>query len=208
MPKIEYPSREEAEALVEWALQRNPGPWGEHVRTAARAASTIAKACGMDEDHCYTLALLHDIGRYEGRTDLRHTIAGYDLLMERGWQKAAAVCLSHSFPVKRMDLYFGKADLPPGEMARMDLILEGIPYDDEIRLIQLCDCLSLNDRVTVMEKRMIDVALRYEVGPSSPIKWQAFLNLKTYFDDKCSLNIYRLFEKEISAELFGADLKD
>jgi len=39
-----FPSRETAEALLEEALPHNPGPWGDHSRTAAHCAECIAKA--------------------------------------------------------------------------------------------------------------------------------------------------------------------
>ena len=43
-----YPTREEAERLVREAEQCNPGPWGDHCRTAASCAQKIAEAAGMD----------------------------------------------------------------------------------------------------------------------------------------------------------------
>ena len=41
-----FPTREEAKALLAEALPHNPGPWGNHSRTAAHCAECIAKASG------------------------------------------------------------------------------------------------------------------------------------------------------------------
>lgn len=40
------PSREKAEQLLQEGLQKNPGPWGDHSKTAAHCAEKIAAACG------------------------------------------------------------------------------------------------------------------------------------------------------------------
>ena len=45
-----YPGRVQAELLLAEAEQRNPGPWGDHSRTAAHCASKIASYAGMDPE--------------------------------------------------------------------------------------------------------------------------------------------------------------
>ena len=63
------PSREKAEQLLQEGLQKNPGPWGDHSKTAAHCAEKIAAACGdLDPEKAYVLGLLHDIGRTFGMT--------------------------------------------------------------------------------------------------------------------------------------------
>lgn len=199
----DVPTVKEAEALLAWAGEQNPGLWVSHVKTAARAAGTIAKHCGMDENRCYALGLMHDVGRYEGKSALRHAIAGYDLMMSKGWGKAAAVCLTHSFPLPNINVYIGKNDCSKADSQRIIRLLGEIEYDEEIRLIQLCDAISLPHQVTVMEKRLIEVALRHSVEPAIVQKWQRFLELKDLFDKKCGQNIYSFFQAEISADLFS-----
>lgn len=196
------PTKEEADKLLQWAGERNPGPWVNHSKTAANAASLIGKSAGMDETRCYVLGLLHDIGRYEGKTHLRHTIAGYELLMDKGWQKPAEICLSHSFPIKGLDYFIGTIDCPEGMRQNLQLLLEDIPYDDEIRLIQLCDALCMPERVTLMEQRLVDVAIRHGATPYLSQKWRVYLDIKKYFDQKCGFNIYLLFLKDIQESIF------
>ena len=105
---ISCPSRKTAEELLLWAEPKNPGPWVAHSRTVARAAEVIARACGLDADIAYALGLLHDIGRYEGARDLHHIMAGYALLMEKGYSAAARICLTHSFPCQDFHEYSGQ----------------------------------------------------------------------------------------------------
>ena len=54
-----YPTAEEAEALLKEAESCNPGPWGNHSRTAAHCAKKIAEASGLDPEKAYVLGLLH-----------------------------------------------------------------------------------------------------------------------------------------------------
>lgn len=190
-----------AEELLRWAEQLNPGPWTAHSRAAARAARTIAAACGMDADRCYALGLLHDIGRYEGVRALHHVLAGHDLMMQKGYGKAALVCLTHSFPLKDLDYYLGANDCTEEETQRIIQLLSAAPYDDEIRLIQLCDGLSLPEGVTVMEQRLVEVAMRYGTAEGLSEKWRTFLSLKQAFERRLGHSIYALFAEEISARL-------
>ena len=72
--------RKNAIDLLEWGVSLNPGPWREHSLGVARAAEYIARECGdMDAEKAYIMGLLHDIGRYEGVTSMRHIIAGYEI---------------------------------------------------------------------------------------------------------------------------------
>lgn len=199
----QVPDRQTAQQLLSWAETQNPGAWVAHSKTVARAAETIASACSMSVDRCYALGLLHDIGRYEGKTHLRHVYSGYELMMDKGFDKAAEVCLSHSFPIKGMAYFNGTIDCPEGVVRQIELLIEDMVYDDEIRLIQLCDALCLPGRVTVMEQRLVDVALRLGMQPGLGQKWQAFLDIKQYFDKKCKTNIYNLFLEEIKQSIFG-----
>lgn len=197
-----YPDKTTAEQTLRWALDKNPGRWGNHCKTVARAARTIAKAAGMNADKLEVLGLLHDIGRYVGFVDFRHIAAGYDLMMEKGWTDAALACLTHSFPYQHIEAYNGKIDVGQDEYERFSELLKKVKYNDELRLIQLCDALCLPDRVTVVEVRLMEVALRYGVSDTSVPKWRAFLDIKKDFDRKCGQNLYQLFRDEISDSLF------
>ncbi len=89
------------------------------------------------------------------------------------------------------------------EYDRYAALLQQVEYDDELRLIQLCDAICLPDRVTLMEVRLMEVALRHGTTATSVPKWQAFLDIKKDFDRKCGQNLYRLFGDEIVKGLFS-----
>ena len=83
-----------AEASLVWAGQQNPGKWVEHSRFVALVCKNIAAQCDdMSAERAYCFGLLHDIGRYAGISSERHLIDGYRFCMERGWEKAAQICI-------------------------------------------------------------------------------------------------------------------
>ena len=97
------PDRERANKELKWAADLNPGPWKEHSLYVAAACESIASRCShMDRDRAYVLGLLHDTGRYAGRTSERHLLDGYRRCMEHGWEEAARICMSHAFMIQDM----------------------------------------------------------------------------------------------------------
>lgn len=184
-----------AEEILLDAVQRNPGPWEGHSRSAANNARRIAEhAADMDPDKAYVMGLLHDIGRREGFTGIRHIFDGYRFLMNMGENDIARICLSHSFPLKDADTFIGKYDCTVEELAFLRDFLKNTVYDDYDVLIQLCDAISLPNGACIMEKRLMDVALRHGIPPFARDKWKAFLDTKKYFDEKCGVNIYTLID--------------
>lgn len=185
-----YPGRKEAERLVREAEGCNPGPWGDHSRTAARCAEKIAAAAGMDPERAYVLGLLHDIGRKFGIKHLGHVYDGYQHMMELGYPDAARICLTHSFSVPALDVYIGRRDISPEQQAELEELLGAISYDEYDRLIQLCDCLAGAQGVMDMEARMADVKRRYGTYPQE--KWDANMALKRRFEEITGKNIYEV----------------
>jgi putative nucleotidyltransferase with HDIG domain len=199
MNELMVPALQEAEDVLLWAHEQNPGHWVDHSRTVARAAQTIALQCGMDGDTAYILGLLHDIGRYEGATGLRHVYAGYNLMNERGYSHNARICLTHSFPDKDIKSFYGNNDCTKDETKEIKLQLKRCEYDDYDRLIQLCDTISFPQGIGVMEIRFVNAARRYNILNKRILKkWNAFYKIKTCFDDICGMNIYHLFYEEIA----------
>jgi HD superfamily phosphodiesterase len=75
---LKIPSVEEAERLLAEAAASNPGPWVMHSRYVARAGQAIAaRHPSLDGDAAYVLGCMHDIGRREGVTGVRHILDGY-----------------------------------------------------------------------------------------------------------------------------------
>ena len=183
----------EAELELKRGAQLNPGPWEQHSMSVGTNARLIAqKVPGMDCDKAYVCGLLHDIGRRAGVKGIMHTFDGYDYLMSANQPELAAICLTHSFPCKNVHTYFGKYDCSPEQLAFLADFLEKKEFDDYDMLIQLCDAISLPNGACIMEKRLVDVALRYGTPEFTIEKWKAFMHTKKHFDALCGCNIYTL----------------
>ena len=190
---MSLPTLIEAEKLLIEAEQLNPGAWIGHSKTAAFCAKMIAKKCdNLNADTAYIFGLLHDIGRREGVTDMRHIIDGYRFMTSLGYYDCARICLTHSFPYKDIRSYNGQNDCTAEETEFIKNFLGDTKYDDYDRLIQLCDALALPDGATYIEKRLVDVVMRRGFNDLTIPKWEAFLDLKNYFDKQTGTNIYKL----------------
>ena len=203
---MKLPSLEQAEHLLLEAERRNPGRWVAHSRNVALAARCIAENYpGLDPESAYVMSLLHDLGRQEGVTGMRHTLDGYSFLQEGGFDDAAQVCLTHSFPVRDHKAIFGHWDVTEEELAFVDNYLSSLTYTDYDRLLQLCDCLALPSGLCLLEKRMIDVALRHGVNEYTVPKWQAYLDIQKTFETALGCSIYKLLPGVVETT-FGLEL--
>lgn len=197
-------SRSEARKMLEWAHAQNPGPWREHALHAARAAEAIAQRAGLDPDRAYVSGLLHDIGRFEGVRAMHHIVAGYKLLTERGEPELARICMTHSFPGGNPYSYLGAWDVSEEEKAFIIDYITGCEFDDYDRLIQLCDALALSGGICLIEKRLVNVAIRHGVNEHVSAKWRATLELQRYFENRMGCGLYSLFD-DVAANTFGRD---
>lgn len=197
MPTSGYPSRAEADRLLAWASEQNPGQWADHSHVVARAVETIASQCGMDGEKAFVLGLLHDIGRFEGVRHLHHLVAGYHLLHLEGYDIAARICLTHSFPYQDFGAYSGKFDCTKSEIAFVKSELATIQYDDYDRLIQLGDALGSAHGIVLIDIRVLDVIRRHGFTDLTLKKLDATFAVKAHFDRLCQMNVYDLFREEI-----------
>ena len=189
-------SKKEADRELLIGGQLNPGPWINHSMSVGLNAKLIAeKAQGLDGDKAYVMGLLHDIGRRAGVKSIMHTIDGYDYMMSLNQKEIARICLTHSFPIKDVNTFFGKHDCSEKQKNFLSCTIKNTVYDDYDRLIQLCDAISLPEGACIMEKRLIDVALRHGLPDFTVAKWKSYLELKKYFDKLCECNIYSLLPK-------------
>jgi hypothetical protein len=190
---MHLPSRAAAEAYLRDAGRRNPGPWVEHSRYVARAASLIARHMpALDAEAAYILGLLHDIGRREGVTMMRHIVDGYRFMVGEGFPDAARICLTHSFPVRTMETTPGAWDCSAEEYAFVAEQIAGIVFDTYDRLLQLCDSLALPNGFCLLEKRFVDVTMRYGFSDVTVERWRATLALKRDFEAAVGVSIYAL----------------
>lgn len=191
-----------AESILAWAGRQNPGNWTKHSRFVALACRNIAAQCeGMDADLAYCFGLLHDIGRYAGVSSERHLIDGYRFCMERGWEKAAQICISHAFMIQDIHTSIGTFDVAEEDFCFMEKFVQSAVYDDYDRLVQLCDALALPTGFCILEKRFVDVTIRYGVHPHTVDRWKKVLEIKAGFEKKIDCSIYDLLPGAVENSL-------
>jgi len=189
------PTREEAEILLKEAEGCNPGPWGNHSRTAAHCAEKIAIACGdMEPEKAYICGLLHDIGRKFGKRHMGHVSDGYSYMLSLGYDEVAQICLTHSFNNQSTADYIGNFDTTEEELKMIEGALQEVVMNDYDYLIQLCDSLAGAEGVLDIEERMNNVKCRYGFYPQE--KWDKNMALKNKFEDRMGQDIYTVVEKE------------
>jgi len=185
--------------MMESSGKMNPGPWIEHSKVAAGIAKAIAERCPeMDADAAYVLGLLHDIGRREGYSHIRHVLDGYNYLMKEGYPDAAEICLTHSFPTQDIAEYVGDIDCSQDDFEFIDNFLKSKSYTDYDKLIQLCDALSYAQGAVLMEKRLVNVVMRYGLCEKIINKWKMYFDLKQYFDILSNCNVYTLLDNIVN----------
>lgn len=186
-------NRQVAEAALKEASTSNPGAWVEHSVYVAKACENIAKHCEqLSADNAYILGLLHDIGRYAGVSSEKHLIDGYRYCMDRGWEKAAQICISHAFMIQDINTSIGKFDVTNDDYLVIKEFVENAVYDDYDRLVQLCDSLALPTGFCLLEKRFVDVTIRYGVHPATIDRWKKIIEIKDYFEKEIGCSIYTL----------------
>ena len=187
-----------AETELERAAALNPGPWVDHSRYVALACKNIASHCNdLSSEKAYCLGLLHDIGRYAGVSSEKHLIDGYRFCMERGWIKAAQICISHAFMIQDINTSIGAFDVTEQDYAFMKNFVESAVYDDYDRLVQLCDALALPTGFCLLEKRFVDVAIRYGTPPCTVVRWKKIMQINDLFEQKIHCSIYGLLPRAL-----------
>lgn len=167
-----------------------------HYQNVALVASRIAEYAGMDSQKAYILGLLHDYGEYIQKTipDTFHGTAGYDEMMDKGFDEVARTCLSHSF----FNADFTPQDFPAynaKEIIRASALLKRQGLDDYDRLIHLADLMSPRQIIDTVENRIAWIGEKYNLTKEDvKSKLAAGLELKSYFDVKCGCDVYSLFD--------------
>lgn len=187
-----------AENALSEAEKSNPGAWVAHSRYVASACRNIAKKCdNLSADTAYIFGILHDIGRYAGISSEKHLIDGYRYCKARGWDKAAQICISHAFMIQDINTSIGKFDISEKDYNFMRDFIKNAEYDDYDYLVQLCDALALPSGFCLLEKRFVNVAIRYGIHSATIDRWKKTLEIKTYFESKISCSVYELLPNVI-----------
>ena len=167
-----------------------------HYQNVAFIASVIAEHTGLNSQKAYILGLLHDFGEYTQKTtpNTFHGTAGYDEMMDKGFDEVARTCLSHSF----FNADFTPEDFPAynaQEIIRAAELLKKQDFDDYDRLIHLADLMAPCQIIDTIENRIIWIGEKYHLSADDiKQKLAEAQKLKAYFDAKCDCNIYTLFD--------------
>lgn len=188
-----FPQPFQADHILEEAEKSNPGPWAAHSRFAAQAASIIAENIPeLSPETAYIFGLLHDIGRWKGVSDMRHIIDGYRLMMDMDYPEVARICLTHSFPLQDVSTMKQNWDGSAEDQSFIGTFLGSVEYDSYDHLIQLCDALALPDGFCLIEKRIVDVAMRRGINEYTVAKWKATFDIKRAFEKRIGQSIYTI----------------
>jgi putative nucleotidyltransferase with HDIG domain len=171
--------------------------WMLHSIHVAALAHFITLKTDNDVNLAFTCGLLHDIGRIENKSFMHHIILGYKLLLTLN-KVAACVCLTHSFPLKNASYYQGFNNCSSDEYIFLVNFLDTYNYSYYDKLIQLCDAIGNSDGFCKIEERLKDVISRAGKKSFTPIVQNAYLHLKSSFDDLLSCDMYDIaFSKDI-----------
>ena len=183
------PTVDEALNELKLAEELNPGPWVRHsVNTGIAARNIAEKIPRLDPEKAYIVGLLHDIGRRVGIVDIpTHVYEGYRYCLEKGWDEAARICMTHSY--LRMRDEFGFEPDNEREKAIKAYIMN-CEADDYDRLIQLCDSLAVDYGFVILEKRFVDVTRRYGIMEGYIKGWDTAFAIKEDFEKDMGCSIY------------------
>lgn len=183
------PTADEAMRELELAGELNPGPWVKHSVNVGIAARKIAeKISSLDPEKAYIVGLLHDIGRRVGIVDIpTHICEGYRYCMEKGWDEAARICMTHSY-LRMQEEFDSEPDNEREKMIR-EYILH-CEADDYDRLIQLCDSLAVDYGFVILEKRFVEVTRRYGIMEGYIKGWETAFAIKESFEKEMGCSVY------------------
>ena len=177
-------------AYLDEARRLNDGGWIVHSLAVGTAAERIAALVeGLDAERAFVFGVLHDIGRRFGEMGMNHVILGYRFLLEQGDTEAAEICLTHSFPVQEITAVHGGWDLTSEDYAFLDSFLQERTYTKYDRLIQLCDAMATGEGIVAIERRMMDIMLRYGIDETSLPRWRQLFAMKSEFEQRMERSV-------------------
>lgn len=174
------------------------GRWIKHSLYVGQAAGMLASKMNglISVDAVIAMGYVHDIGRMFGNMKINHALQGYYFLKGQGYDAAAKVCLTHSFPVKDVDTVTGVWDCSEKDYAFLKEYISSCEYDYYDKVIQLCDNIATADGIVPIEVRMVDIVMRYGFDNQNTInRWKKCFDLKKEIEEimgECMENVLGL----------------
>ena len=163
--------------------------WITHSICVANTASIIAKELNLDVDYAKTLGYIHDYGKAIGDFS-KHDINGFNYLKDLGYdEEYYSICLTHGY--LNNDVMCTAGGIPEDIPFRTEYI-KTHEYSIYEKLICLCD-LMCTQEVIGIDKRLIDIIIRYGAYSNTQYQVMETYKLKEYFDNLLGYNLYKLF---------------
>lgn len=163
--------------------------WITHSICVANTASIIAKELNLDVDYAKTLGYIHDYGKAVGDFS-KHDINGFNYLKDLGYdEEYYSICLTHGY--LNNDVMCAAGGIPEDIPFRTEYIKahECSIYE---KLICLCDLMCTQEMIGI-DKRLVDVIIRYGAYSNTQYHVKETYKLKEYFDNLLGCNLYKLF---------------
>ncbi len=163
--------------------------WITHSICVGNTASIIAKELNLDVDYAKTLGYIHDYGKAVGGFS-KHDINGFNYLKTLGYdEEYYSICLTHGY--LNNDVMCTAGGIPEDIPFRTEYI-KTHEYSIYEKLICLCD-LMCTQEVIGIDKRLIDIIIRYGAYSNTRYQVMETYKLKEYFDNLLGYNLYKLF---------------
>ena len=160
--------------------------WITHSICVANTASVIAKELNLDVEYAKTLGYIHDYGKAVGDFP-KHD---FNYLKELGYdEEYYSICLTHGY--LNNDVMCAAGGIPRDIPFRTEYI-KNHKYSIYEKLICLCDLMCAQEVIGI-DKRLIDIIIRYGAYSNTQYHVKEVYKLKKYFDDLLGYNLYNLF---------------
>lgn len=149
--------------------------WIGHCLNASIVSANLANMLGLDENIARTLGLLHDYGRKQNHT-IKHTILGFESLVDKNWNNEAIACLTHSFvnggrcsnnepAIEGFYIdEFGNPKLDANiEKDDITLFLENYQYTKYDIILNIADLMATSNIITSPYERIKDISKRKKI---------------------------------------------
>ena len=150
----------------------NTSSWLSHSLFESILCGQLAETIGLDSNKAKILGLLHDIGRKQTH-DFSHTIRGYEMLVDLGWENEAIACLTHSFLAggrcssneqAEPGFYVDDEGIshfdPEVKKDDVTLFLEKYQYTDYDLILNIADLMATDKEIVSPLDRIVDIASR------------------------------------------------
>ncbi len=184
-------------------LEIDANRWVKHCIFVAIAAGRIAERLNLDSDYAIALGYIHDIGRKISHPN--HTIAGYEYMIENGYQEEARSCLTHSFIDNNIYYTAGGIPEPQWRFDYMNNFLVSTELTSYDNIVQLCDLFCLETGFTTIERRLLDITVRKGVYDTSLVHFEKTMELKVRIEEMLGCSLYDLFPEIDMGTLAQAD---